>query len=121
MPSEFSNKEYLQKHPEVKAQAEAQEKLIEEAVARLRNDKEANVIFARQDYLIKTGGELGLEPSAQYLYLDMPDEEWSIAEKKLKHTVKSIKRLAAEEESKVIAAIAEERKKSDEGLGFIFG
>lgn len=121
MPSEWSNKEYLEKHPEVKAQAEELAKKAEEALAKLKSDKEANVIFARQDYVIKTGGELGLDPAMQYLYLDMPDEDWDIAEKKLKKAVASIKRLNAEDEAKAINVVAEERQRSDQGLGFIFG
>ncbi|MGC8676461.1 MAG: hypothetical protein ACP5T3_03020 [Candidatus Micrarchaeia archaeon] len=121
MPSELSNKDYLEKHPEMKAKADELAKQIDEAIEKLRNDKEANIIFARQDYVIKAGSELGLDPALQYLYLDFPDEQWNLAEKKLKSAAGSIKRLAADDESKAIKAIEEEREKSDQGLGLIFG
>ncbi|MGC8629320.1 MAG: hypothetical protein ACP5T4_03905 [Candidatus Micrarchaeia archaeon] len=121
MPSEWSDSAFLQKHPELKEKAEALSKQIDEAMNKLKNDKEMNVIFARQDYEIKTGGELGLDPSLEYLYLDFPDEQWELAEKKLKAAAKTMKRLSSEEEQKALEAISEEREKSDQGLGFIFG
>ncbi len=121
MPPELSNKDYLEAHPEMKAKAEELSRQIDQALEKLRNDKEANIIFARQDYVIKSGSELGLDPNLQYLYLNFPDEQWDLAEKKLKDNIKSIKRLGQEEESKAISAIDQEREKSDQGLGLIFG
>ncbi len=121
MPAEWTDKDYLEKHPELKEKAEALAKAIEEALQKLKSDPEANIIFARQDYSIKAGSELGLDPNLQYLYLDFPDDQWELAEKKLKENVKSIKRLGKDDEEKALREISEERERSDQGLGFIFG
>jgi len=121
MPKELSDPKYLEAHPEAKEQADKISKEIDEALARLKSDKELNIIFARQDYEIKSGAELGMDPNKQYLYLDFSDDLWDLAEKKLKNAVKSIQRLDQESEKKVIAAIEEERTRSEEGFGLLFG
>lgn len=121
MPSEWSDKSYLEKHPEIKEKAEALAKQIDEALNKLKNDKEANIIFARHDYMIKVGSDLGLDPSLMYLYLDMPDDSWELAEKKLKGAISSIKRVSDEDEQKALKKIQEEKERTDEGIGFIFG
>ncbi len=123
MPSQWNDPKYLAEHPEIKQQAEELAKKIDEALQKLRNDKEANIIFARQDYEIKSGSELGLDNSLEYLYIDLSgsDSDWELAEKKLKNAVKSISRLDPDSERKAIEAIKNEREGAEQGLGMIFG
>ncbi len=93
----------------------------EEQLAQLKNDEQANVIFARQDYLIKDGLSLGLEREKCYLYLNATDEFLEKAGKKLKASIKSIERAPPEKEAQIIEDIESERKESEQGIGMIFG
>ncbi len=95
--------------------------LSEADLERIRNDKEANVIFARQDYLIKDGGALLLDSGKYYLYIHAVDDFFKLAEKKLKENVPSIQRVDAITEKKIIETIDEERAKAETGFGSIFG
>lgn len=88
---------------------------------KLKADEDANIIFARQDYLIKDGTPFGLDASKQCLYINAADDFIEKAERKLMKSVTTIKRLEPEAEKKVIESIEEERKRAEEGLGFIFG
>ena len=74
MPKEFEDKNYIEQHPEAKEQYEAMQKRIEDAKDRLKNDKNLNVIFARQEYSLREGTSLGLDPNKCYLYLKANDE-----------------------------------------------
>lgn len=96
-------------------------KLTAEDLEKIKNDEMANVIFARQDYVIKDGAALDLDREKYYLYLNANEEFLEKAEKKLKAEIEGISRAGAEEERKIIDSIAEERKKGEEGFGLIFG
>lgn len=95
--------------------------LAEADLEKIRNDKEANVIFVRQDYLIKDGASLSLDRGKYYLYIHAIDDFFKLAEKKLKETVPSIQRVDAITEKKIIETIDEERTKAETGFGSIFG
>jgi hypothetical protein len=95
--------------------------LSDEKIAEIKNDPEANIIFARQDYNIKDGISIGLERDKSYLYLSASEEFLDQADKKLKNIIKSIKRADKETEQKVIEIVEGERSSSEEGLGSIFG
>ncbi|MGC8479064.1 MAG: hypothetical protein ACP5M9_00100 [Candidatus Micrarchaeia archaeon] len=95
--------------------------LNEEQLSKIKEDPEANIIFARQDYIIKDGVSIGLERDKYYLYLSASEDFLEKADKKLKSKIKSIKRADKETEDKVIAVVEGERESSEEGLGSIFG
>ena len=121
IPKEWDDPKYFEAHPEKKAEADQKIKESEEALSKLRNDKEANIIFARQDYQIKDGVSMGLDREKSYLYLAADEEFLSAAEPKLKKTIASIERVSPEVESQIIDTIEKERQKADTGLGLIFG
>ena len=95
--------------------------LNEEQLAGLKNDEQANVIFARQDYNIKDGISLNLDTKKYYLYLSASDEFLEKADKKLKSSIKNIERADKETEEKIIGIVEGERQQSEQGLGAIFG
>ncbi len=95
--------------------------LNEQQLADLKKDPVANVIFARQDYIIKDGISVGLDRSKYYLYLSASDEFLEKAEKKLKDSIKNISRADSETEKNIISIVVGERESSEEGLGSIFG
>ena len=121
IPDKWYDEEYLKKHPEIAKEAEEKKKAVEEILNNLKNSEEANIIFARQDYMLKDGISLGLDRGKYYLYLSAEDELLSKDELKLKKSTASLTRADPDTEKKVIAAIDNERQKSEEGLGFIFG
>ena len=121
VPKDYDDPAYLKKHPEEIEKATELRKQADEAMQKLKSDADANIIFARQDYLIKEGTQFGLEASRQCLYLSAPDDFMYKAEKKLMRVVPSVKRLEPEMERKAIEAIDAERKQAKQGLGFIFG
>lgn len=121
IPDSWYDEEYLKKHPEIAKEAAEKKKATEEILNKLKNDEAANIIFARQDYVLKDGLSLGLDRSKYYLYLSADDDLLSKDELKLKKNTASLARADSETEKKVIAAIDNERQKSEEGLGFIFG
>ncbi len=116
-PKEWDDPEYVKAHPEV----EAKIKEADGAVKRLREDKDLNIIFARQEYIIKDGISLGLDREKSYLYLSADDDFMAGADAKLKKSVASIQRAPEDLEKQIINTIEQEKQKSDEGLGFIFG
>lgn len=95
--------------------------LNEEDLARIKKDEEANIIFARQDYLLKDGAALNLDRDKYYLYLSATDEFLEKAERKLKKEIDGIEEADKETEDRIISTIEEERKESEQGLGLIFG
>ncbi|MGC8586964.1 MAG: hypothetical protein ACP5K9_01585 [Candidatus Micrarchaeia archaeon] len=95
--------------------------LTEDDLKKIKGDPEANVIFARQDYLLRDGASLSLDSSKYFLYLSAGEDFLNAAEKKLEKNIKSIKRLDQESERKVIETIEDERTKAEEGFGAIFG
>ncbi len=102
-------------------EAQAIKKQADERLDKLRNDKEANIIFARQDYQLKDGVSLGLEREKTYLYLSAEDSFLNDGEAKLRKNVQSLQRAPAEVEKQVIETVDKERKEADAGLGFVFG
>ena len=90
-------------------------------LSKMKDDEEANVIFARQDYWIKDGITLGLDRNKYYLVISGIDEFLNKAEPKLMKLLPDIKRADPELETKVVAEIEKERKESESGLGMIFG
>ncbi|MEM3839322.1 MAG: hypothetical protein QXF01_01950 [Candidatus Micrarchaeaceae archaeon] len=95
--------------------------MSEEQLAKLKKDEDANVIFARQDYLLKDGISLSQDREKYYLYLNANEEFMERAEKKLKANIKSIARVDPDTESQIIEDIESERHASEQGLGSIFG
>ncbi|MGB9732539.1 MAG: hypothetical protein ACP5P2_02350 [Candidatus Micrarchaeia archaeon] len=95
-------------------------KIKEEDLKKIREDEMANIIFARQDYVIKEGASISLDPSKCYLFLNAQDSFLDKAEKKLKN-IEGLKRAEPDIESKVIMLVEDERRKADEGFGSIFG
>lgn len=92
-----------------------------EQLSKLKDDPEANIIFARQDYWLKDGIGLGLDREKYYLILSAVDEFLEKADGKLKRLVPSIKRADPETEQKVVSEMEKERGESESGLGMIFG
>jgi len=95
-------------------------KIKEEDLKKLREDEMANIIFARQDYVVKEGASINMDPSKCYLFLNAQDSFLDKAEKKLK-SIEGLERAAPDIESKIIMFIDDERKRADEGFGSIFG
>lgn len=95
--------------------------LSDEQLAKLKNDKEANVIFARQTYMIKDGISVNLDDKKYYLYLSASEEFLQQADGKLKKSITSVQRADPATETKVIGMIEKERTDSETGLGSIFG
>ncbi len=93
----------------------------EEELAALKQDKAANVIFARQDYQIKDGISIGMEKDKCYLYLSANEDFLTLAEPKLLSAIESAKRADSETEKKIILMIEEEISNSESGIGSIFG
>jgi hypothetical protein len=95
-------------------------KIKEEDLKKLREDEMANIIFARQDYVVKEGASINMDPSKCYLFLNAQDSFFDKAEKKLK-SIEGLERADPDTESKIIMFIDDERKRADEGFGSIFG
>ncbi len=111
----------MREHPDVAKEAEEKRREVDESVKSFREDKEANLIFARQDYQFKDGAMMGLDRGKCYLFLNAPEEFQVPAEEKLKKNITSIRRLDPETERKVIESIEKERENAEQGLGMIFG
>lgn len=120
-PKDWDDPEYSKKHPELAQEIAQKLKQADDAVTKLREDKEMNIIFARQDYMIKDGISMGLDREKSYLYLSADESFLNEGEKKLKKNIASIQRAPDDVERKIISAIEEERQQADQGLGFIFG
>jgi hypothetical protein len=93
----------------------------EEDLKHIREDASANVIFARQDYQIKEGASLSLNRDKIYLYISASEDFLERADKKLKAVIAGIERADPETEKKIISSIEDERKKAENGFGYIFG
>ncbi len=93
----------------------------EEELAALKQDKAANVIFARQDYQIKDGISISMEKDKCYLYLSANEDFLTLAEPKLLSAIESAKHADPETEKKIILMIEEEISNSESGIGSIFG
>ncbi len=95
--------------------------LSPDQISKIKSDENANIIFARQDYWLKDGITLGLDPEKYYLVLSALEEFLEKAEPKLKNSIKSISRLDHDTELKVAGEMEKERNESESGLGMIFG
>lgn len=121
LPSIYDDEKYLSEHPDIAKEAEEKKRAVDEAVKALREDKEANIIFARQEYQLKEGAMIGMDRDKCYLFLNATEDFQVPAEEKLKKSIKSIQRLDPETEKKVIESIEKERESAEQGIGMIFG
>lgn len=87
----------------------------------LKSNKEANIIFARQNCLIRDAAQLGIEGGKLYLYIKANDDFIAAAEGKLAKDFPSMRRVAKDVEEKVVRLINEEESRSNYGVGLIFG
>lgn len=92
-----------------------------EQLESIRNDRYANIIFARQSYVLKDGSSIGMDTGKYYLYLKAGDEFFKGAEEKLAKEIASIKRADPETERKIIELIKEDETKGNYGIGMILG
>lgn len=92
-----------------------------ERLEKLRSDPDANIIFTRQTYQLKDGVSLGLDRDKYYLYINASDEFFARAEAKLKKSAPSAARAQPDTERQIIETLDNERKRSEQGLGSIFG
>ncbi len=99
----------------------ADSSLSSEQLKAISSDKYANIIFARQSYIIKSGASISLDPEKYYLYLKASDDFFTGAEEKLYKEVPSCKRADAETEKKVINIVDEDESKGNFGIGLILG
>ena len=95
--------------------------LSEQQIIDLKSNSDANVIFTRQDYLLKDGISMNLDREKYYLYINAQDDFLDKGEKKLKAEIKSVERVDPVLEKKIISDIETERKESEQGIGSIFG
>jgi hypothetical protein len=95
--------------------------LSSEQIKNLSGDKYANIIFARQSYVIKDGALMGMDAGKYYLYLKATEDFFHDAEPKLFKEVPSCRRADAETEKKVIAIVEEDESKGNYGIGLILG
>ena len=93
----------------------------EEEISKLKEDKEANIIFARQDYRIKDGISMDMDREKSYLCISANQEFLDNGEEKLKKRIEGLQRADEKTENKVIEIIETERTQSEQGLGAIFG
>jgi hypothetical protein len=72
-----------------------------------QEDKYFDVIFARQEYEIFDGSDVGLNPDKSYLYLKSNDEFLAKADEALEHKINGLKRADPDSEKKVIDKVME--------------
>lgn len=95
--------------------------LDEAALKKLNDDKQANIIFSRQEYSLRDGTSLGLSNGKSYLYIKANDDFLKGADEKLKRSFKGIKLASKEDEQKFINIIEDEQNRGNAGIGAIFG
>jgi len=95
--------------------------ITKEQLEQIKQDKYANVIFVRQNCILKDGTLLGMDKGKCYLYIKAEDHFMGPAEERLKRDFKSVKRSDKETEEKIISKIREEESNSNSGVGMIFG
>ncbi len=95
--------------------------LDDEALKKLHDDKQANIIFSRQEFSLRDGASLGLSKDKSYLYINANEDFLKGADEKLKKSFKSIRRAPNGEEQKFISIIDEEHNMGNAGIGAIFG
>ncbi|MCL4379007.1 MAG: hypothetical protein M1160_01620 [Candidatus Marsarchaeota archaeon] len=92
-----------------------------EQLKKLNSDSDANIIFSRQEFMLRDGASLGLSKDKLYLYINASEDFLAGAEKKLKNKFKSIRRAPKEDEEKFIDVVEEEHSRGNAGIGAIFG
>ncbi|MFI5412753.1 MAG: hypothetical protein ACHQX1_02585 [Candidatus Micrarchaeales archaeon] len=118
---DIDEKELAKMTDEQKKEIKTKEDQARSASEKLKNDKFANVIFARQDCDMREGKSIGIEDNKSYLYVKAIDEFLDLAEEKFKKEFKTVKRAPPEIEKKFIALKEEEESKANAGFGAIFG
>ncbi len=118
---DVDEKEIARMSDEQKKELKAKEDQARAASEKLRNDKLANVIFARQTCDLREGKSVGIETDKHLLYVKATDEFLDLAEEKFKKEFKTIKRAPPDVEKKFIALREEEENKANAGFGAIFG
>ena len=86
----------------------------DEEISKLKEDKEANIIFARQDYQIKDGISMDLDREKSYLCISANQEFLEKGEEKLKKSIEGLQRADEKTENKVIEVIENERNQSEQ-------
>ncbi len=107
--------------PEQRKDLETKEATASAASKKLREDKMANVIFARQDCDMRDGKSMGIDNDKSYLLLKATDEFLDLAEQRFKNEFKTIKRAPPDIEKKFIALKEDEESRANAGFGSIFG
>jgi hypothetical protein len=118
---EVNEKERANMPEEQRKALEEKEKAASVASKKLREDKMANVIFARQDCDLREGKSMGVEDEKYYLLVKATDEFLNLAEERFKKEFKTIKRAPQEIEKRFITLKEEEESKANAGFGSIFG
>ena len=95
--------------------------LDEAALAKIRSDKLANVIFARQNCILKEGAAVGLDSSKAYLYIKASEEFFPAAEERLRAEIPTLKITQEDVKTIVCNYVNEEESRSNQGVGLIFG
>lgn len=120
-PSKYDEKDLKKLTPEQRKEYDEEQARIKEALKKLNEDPYSSVIFTRQDYDLRDGASIRMDPAKYYLYLNANEEFLALAEAKLSKDFKSVKRADPDTEKKVIEFINEEESKANVGIGSIFG
>ncbi len=118
---EVSDKDRAAMTEEQRSALKAKEEAASSASKKLRDDKYANVIFARQDCDLREGRSIGIEDEKSYLFIKATDEFLDLAEERFKKEFKSVKRASPDIEKKFIALKDDEESRANAGFGAIFG
>ncbi len=118
---DVSDKDRAAMTDQQRAELKAKEDAASAASKKLREDKYANVIFARQTCDLREGRSIGIENDKSYLYLNATDEFLTLAEERFQKEFKTVKRASPEIEQKFITLKEEEENKANAGFGAIFG
>jgi len=118
---EVSEKERAAMSEEQRKELKAKEDMASAASKKLREDKYANVIFARQDCDLREGKAIGIENDKSYLYLKATEEFLALAEERFQKEFKTVKRAPPDIEKKFITLKEDEEARANAGFGSIFG
>ncbi len=114
-----SDKPVSKQTDEEKRMAAEREQKVKEAMAKLKEDRYSDVIFARQEYEILDGSAFG-DHDVSYLYIKATDDFLARADEALEHKL-GIKRAPREMEDRVIAKVSADEESGNAGFGSIFG
>ena len=99
----------------------ADSSLDQSKLEEIKKDRYANIIFARQNCVLRDGLQLGLDREKCYLYIKANEEFFQGAEEKLKREFPLMEKASAEVGEKVKRLLDEEESRSNYGVGLIFG